>query len=150
MYQKTLAKITQQLQAQFAELDDDLAEELLDSTPVSQADIATAEQQLGTPFPPFYRALLQHFGTSCWLGIELDDLDQVVANTQWAREHFANHPAVPQDVLQHGIAFAGDGNGNYFLAHASGVWLPDHDTNECSHEAPSLEQFILNALAEDE
>ena len=150
MYQKTLAQITQQLQAQFEELDDDLAEELQNSTPVSEADIATAEQQLNTPFPLFYRALLQHFGTSCWLGIELDDLDQVVANTQWVREHFTNHPTVAQGVLQNGIAFAGDGNGNYFLIHPSGLWLPDHDTNECSHEAPSLEQFILNALAEDQ
>ena len=150
MYQKTLAQITQQLQAQFAELDDDLAEELQNSTPVSEADIATAEQQLNTPFPPFYCALLQHFGTSCWLGIELDDLDQVIENTQWMRQHFANHPIVPQDILQNSIAFAGDGNGNYFLVHDSGVWLPDHDSNECNHEAPSLEQFILNALADNE
>ena len=66
------------------------------------------------------------------------------------RQHFANHPIVPQDILQNSIAFAGDGNGNYFLVHDSGVWLPDHDSNECSHEAPSLEQFILNALADNE
>ena len=134
MYQKILAQITGQLKAEFGEAD--LAEEMQDSTPVSADDIARAEQQLGTPFPPFYRALLQHFGTSCWVGIELDDLDQVIANTQWARGHFANHPAMPQDVLQNGIAFAGDGNGNCFLVHPSGVWLPDHDTNECSREAP--------------
>ena len=42
MYQKTLAQITEQLQAQFEELDDDLAEELQNSTSVSKADIAHA------------------------------------------------------------------------------------------------------------
>ncbi|OAM26095.1 hypothetical protein A7P95_10330 [Eikenella longinqua] len=72
-----LTQLEARIRAQYAK-QDGLADELLSGTPVTKAEIAAAEQQLGTAFPPPYRALLLHFGTGCDLGIEIDSLPQVV------------------------------------------------------------------------
>ena len=132
------------IRAEYAE-QDGLAEEFLSGEPVSEAEIAAAEQQLGMPFPAPYRALLLRFGANCYLGVEIDDLAQVVENTKWVRRHFAQHETLPAELLQQGIAFAGDGSGNYFMLHDGAVWLPDHDSGECVREAESLEAFLLAA-----
>ena len=130
--------------AEYAE-QDGMVEEFLSGEPVSEAEIAAAEKELGTPFPALYRALLLRFGANCYLGIEIDDLAQVVENTKWVRRHFARHETLPAGLLQQGIAFSGDGSGNYFMLHDGAVWLPDHDSGECIREAESLEAFLLAA-----
>ena len=136
------------IRAEYAE-QDGMAEEFLSGDPVSEAEIAATEQELGTPFPALYRALLLRFGANCYLGIEIDDLTQVVENTKWVRLHFARHETLPTGLLQQGIAFAGDGSGNYFMLHDGAVWLPDHDSGECIREAESLEAFLLAANGAD-
>ncbi len=65
------------IRAEYAE-QDGMVEEFLSGEPVSEAEIAAAEKELGTPFPALYRALLLRFGANCYLGIEIDDLAQVV------------------------------------------------------------------------
>lgn len=136
------------IRAEYAE-QDGMVEEFLSGEPVSEAEIAAAEKELGTPFPALYRALLLRFGANCYLGIEIDDLTQVVENTKWVRLHFARHETLPAGLLQQGIAFAGDGSGNYFMLHNGAVWLPDHDSGECIREAESLEAFLLAANGAD-
>ena len=136
------------IRAEYAE-QDGMVEEFLSGDPVSEAEIAAAEQELGTSFPALYRALLLRFGANCYLGIEIDDLTQVVENTKWVRLHFARHETLPAGLLQQGIAFAGDGSGNYFMLHDGAVWLPDHDSGECIREAESLEAFLLAANGAD-
>ena len=148
MPQACLDQLEDLIRADFAE-QDGMAEELLSGEPVSEAEIAAAEQELGTPFPALYRALLLRFGTNCYLGIEIDDLAQVVENTKWVRRHFAQHETLPAELLQQGIAFAGDGSGNYFMLHDGAVWLPDHDSGECVRKAESLEAFLLAANGAD-
>ena len=73
----------------------------------------------------------------------------MVENTKWVRRHFARHETLPTGLLQQGIAFAGDGSGNYFMLHDGAVWLPDHDSGECIREAESLEAFLLAANGAD-
>ena len=102
MPQACLDQLEDLIRADFAE-QDGMAEELLSGEPVSEAEIAAAEQELGTPFPALYRALLLRFGTNCYLGIEIDDLAQVVENTKWVRRHFAQHETLPAGLLQQGI-----------------------------------------------
>ena len=136
------------IRAEYAE-QDGMAEEFLSGEPVSEAEIAAAEKELGTPFPALYRALLLRFGANCYLGIEIDDLAQVVESTKWVRRHFARHETLPAGLLQQGIAFAGDGSGNYFMLHDGAVWLPDQDSGECIREAESLEAFLLAANGAD-
>ena len=148
MPQAFLDQLEDLIRADFAE-QDGMAEELLSGEPVSEAEIAAAEQELGTPFPALYRALLLRFGANCYLGIEIDDLTQVVENTKWVRRHFAQHETLPAELLQQGIAFAGDGSGNYFMLHDGAVWLPDHDSGECVRKAESLEAFLLAANGAD-
>lgn len=144
MSQAFLDQLEDLIRAEYAE-QDGLAEEFLSGDPVSEAEITAAEQELGTPFPCLYRALLLRFGANCYLGVEIDDLAQVVENTKWVHRHFAEHETLPAGLLQHGIAFAGDGSGNYFMLHEGAVWLPDHDNGECTREAESLETFLLYA-----
>ena len=141
MSQAFLDQLEDLIRAEYAE-QDGLAEESLSGDPVSEAEITAAEQELGTPFPALYRAMLLRFGANCYLGIEIDDLAQVVENTKWVRRHFAEHETLPAGLLQQGIAFAGDGSGNYFMLHEGAVWLPDHDSGECTREAESLETFL--------
>ena len=148
MPQAFLDQLEDLIRADFAE-QDGMAEELLSGEPVSEAEIAAAEQELGTLFPALYRALLLRFGANCYLGVEIDDLAQVVENTKWVRRHFAEHETLPAGLLQQGIAFAGDGSGNYFMLHDGAVWLPDHDSGECVREAESLETFLLTANGAD-
>ena len=136
------------IRAEYAE-QDGMVEEFLSGEPVSEAEIVAAEKELGMPFPALYRALLLRFGANCYLGIEIDDLTQVVENTKWVRLHFARHETLPAGLLQQGIAFAGDGSGNYFMLHNGAVWLPDHDSGECIREAESLEAFLLAANGAD-
>ena len=64
MPQAFLDQLEDLIRADFAE-QDGMAEELLSGEPVSEAEIAAAEQELGTPFPALYRALLLRFGTNC-------------------------------------------------------------------------------------
>ncbi len=144
MPQAFLNQLAKLIRAEYAE-QDGLAEEFLTGEPVTEADIAAAEQALGTPFPPLYRALLLRFGVHCFLGIEIDSLEEVVGNTRWMRQYFHDLPNLPAGLLQHGIAFAGDGSGNYFMLHNGAVWLPDHDNGSCQQEADSLESFLLFA-----
>ena len=148
MPQAFLDQFEDLIRADFAE-QDGMAEEFLSGEPVSEAEIAAAEQELGTPFPALYRALLLRFGTNCYLGIEIDDLAQVVENTKWVRRHFARHETLPAELLQQGIAFAGDDSGNYFMLHDGAVWLPDHDSGECIREVESFEVFLLTANGAD-
>ena len=115
------------IRAEYAE-QDGMVEEFLSGEPVSEAEIAAAEKELGTPFPALYRALLLRFGANCYL---------------------ARHETLPAGLLQQGIAFAGDGSGNYFMLHDGAVWLPDHDSGECIQEAESLEAFLLAANSAD-
>ena len=115
MSQAFLDQLEDLIRAEYAE-QDGLAEEFLSGDPVSEAEITAAEQELGTPFPALYRALLLRFGANCYLGIEIDDLAQVVETTKWVHRHFAEHETLPAGLLQQGIAFAGDGSGNYLYA----------------------------------
>ena len=148
MSQAFLDQLEDLIRAEYAE-QDGMVEEFLSGEPVSEAEIAAAEKELGTPFPALYRALLLRFGANCYLGIEIDDLAQVVENTKWVRRHFARHETLPAGLLQQGIAFAGDGSGNYFMLHDGAVWLPDHDSSKCIQEAESLETFLLYANGAD-
>ena len=115
MSQAFLDQLEDLIRAEYAE-QDGLAEESPSGDPVSEAEITAAEQELGTPFPCLYRALLLRFGANCYLGVEIDNLAQVVENTKWVRRHFAEHETLPAGLLQQGIAFAGDGSGNYLYA----------------------------------
>ncbi|WP_153715285.1 SMI1/KNR4 family protein [Eikenella corrodens] len=119
MSQAFLDQLEDLIRAEYAE-QDGLAEESLSGDPVSEAEITAAQQELGTPFPCLYRALLLRFGANCYLGVEIDNLAQVVENTKWVRRHFAEHET-----------------------------LPDHDSGECTREAESLETFLLYANGAD-
>ncbi|MBH5328837.1 SMI1/KNR4 family protein [Eikenella sp. S3360] len=144
MPQTFLSQLEAHIRTAYAE-QGGLADELLSGSPVTEAEIAAAEQLLGTTFPSLYRALLLRFGGGCDLGIEIDSLPQVIENTQWLRQYFADSPSLPEGLLQQGIAFAGDGSGNYFVLHNGAVWLPDHDSGACTREAESLEAFLRHA-----
>ena len=96
MSQAFLDQLEDLIRAEYAE-QDGLAEESLSGDPVSEAEITAAEQELGTPFPCLYRALLLRFGANCYLGVEIDNLAQVVENTKWVRRHFAEHETLPPD-----------------------------------------------------
>ena len=88
-------------------------------------------------------------GANNYLDIDIYDLQPPVENTKWVRRHFVRHETLPAGLLQQGIAFAGDGSGNYFMLHDGAVWLPDHDSGECIQEAESLEAFLLAANGAD-